>query len=348
VVGVVLVVLAVFVRESERTSLRDGLAAWWVRVDDVRARATSVHVRFLRASFGVWLAALDWALGPAHFSIRGLWVGLCTTLASLCLTLVAIFWTMLLLAGLNVPAAVQLVAEHDVHWWMALPTVAWALGFLACACVPAAVRPLVVRLPGIPARWRLSTPEFWPLIALIAAAGTVPLWFGLVSLLQGFYQAGHPRMAIGAAVALLVGAGWDLIFFAIVRTALRWSSRLERGWHFIVLCGALLVGALLLVYGPLEIAGLLMRRQMRRSAAVAGVTGVTNLADLMIAGLGLFAMLLLALHRAFWPVLERPIYVLQEYIPNRKILLALGVTLILVRWPWIATTASQGLLGLLK
>jgi hypothetical protein len=88
--------------------------------------------------------------------------------------------------------------------------------------------------------------------------------------------------------------------------------------------------AVMLVYGPIEIAGAMLKSPLLANASLATLLVLMfNFGDLIACSVFFIAMLAVLVHHLMWPIVERHIYALQRYglIRKKWLLLSIATTL---------------------
>jgi hypothetical protein len=140
--------------------------------------------------------------------------------------------------------------------------------------------------------------------------------------LFAIHRYGFAPVLLGLAVVLMMlflSFGFDVIYISVTRWMLRrmfQTQRLPELIGFIVLDIML---AVVLVYGPIKMATLMMAKPFFLGMVLGSVVVVMfNFGDFIACSVFFVVMLAVLAHRLMWPILERHIYAVQRYGLIRK------------------------------
>jgi hypothetical protein len=324
-VGCSIICVLVFLYEGEEKKIQSRLEDSWIKIDDLKKKAIKRHTAFIQTVATQAGSLLDRLFGKKLLSLQLVGVTLCYSLASLFLVKL---WLQDVLGDLNLPLVWSLFLFYLIAGTLPLffRSCRWLLSWLGI---------IILSLPVI----MLTIQYFvWD---NQSASGQFSLPLGVGFLLYnvaGFY--------LGGAVAILVGS----LCIVLTRSALRWSAETKSFLKMVsvlVLNFLLMVGLFLL---PLHYEGMLFQHilayQLNPDNQLSGVTNwglstlmwaydlavSANLYTSLIAATWIVLIIMMWLHRWFWPAFGRLAYALQRWEllngKKRKFLLGVGVLLI--------------------
>lgn len=129
---------------------------------------------------------------------------------------------------------------------------------------------------------------------------------------------------------LLVSFGFDVLYISITRWMLRRMLQMRQLHELFGLIVLDILLAVVLVYGPIEMATVTAVRSHLVGLIGSAVVVMFNFGDFIACSIFFIVMLAVLAHRLMWPVLERPIYALHRYgvIRNKKLLWCVGSALL--------------------
>jgi hypothetical protein len=324
-VGCSIICVLVFLYEGEEKKIQSRLEDSWIKIDDLKKKAIKRHTAFIQTVATQAGSLLDRLFGKKLLSLQLVGVTLCYSLASLFLVKL---WLQDVLGDLNLPLVWSLFLFYLIAGTLPLffRSCRWLLSWLGI---------IILSLPVI----MLTIQYFvWD---NQSASGQFSLPLGVGFLLYnvaGFY--------LGGAVAILAGS----LCIVLTRSALRWSTETKSFLKMVsvlVLNFLLMVGLFLL---PLHYEGMLFQHilayQLNPDNQLSGVTNwglsmlmwaydlavSANLYTSLIAATWIVLIIMMWLHRWFWPAFGRLAYALQRWEllngKKRKFLLGVGVLLI--------------------
>jgi hypothetical protein len=297
---------AALIREDEEGRVQNRLEEWWIRLMYRRDAELSRAARFMQGVATLSSRAFDSVLGESLWSFQAVGASLWFSLAGFGIAgLVTAF------AARHIPKLASKVQQipNTSHLWV-----------LVAVCVGFGI------LPFLAGRvWALV---IWTLVAftyLLPLSGFV--WFAMNR--YGF--AAVFRVLAGIALVLLLSFGFDVLYISITRLMLRMLLRLRQPHEIIGIVVLDVILACALVYGPIELATVLMKPYLLgNSGAWAFAALFFNFGDFIACSVFFVVMLAVLAHRLMWPVLERPIYALQRYgvIRQKKLLWSIWAVLL--------------------
>jgi hypothetical protein len=307
--GLVLLYLAFFLRESDEGKLQNRLEELWVRIDDLSRTALTKQAAFIQGVSGFVTSGFDRVFGRGLFSAKAIFASLCFSAAAIWLAVVLVESTMPTINNGFSPFLAILVCVGTLYLGYA-PRPFRYVGFV---WAPAAVFVAFVYMT-VPGQQQWSWNE--PLAALADTTYTIP-----------------------AALIAAGGVGSDIVFVAFTRYCLRINSRLRKPIAMMLLLVANGLAGLLLCLVPVVLLRLVESRTWFRNWPHALETLLTlassNLLDAFVGVLWVLVSAAAVAHLLVWPVLERPIYSAQRYglVKQPKLLAAIGVLALLFAWP---------------
>lgn len=296
--GVFCVLTAIMLYPGEEKRIQSKLEDFWVVVDEYQKLPLSRHAAFMTEVAKLETRFLDRVFGHKLFSFQSVGV-------SACLSLVAMQLGFLSVLILLEP---ELVRAFDLD--------------LAIIILVFIVGPLAVALA-----FMLVTN---PLVRVILFVLSLGFW---VYLVLGFGEANLPNLISDSeqlSVILVGGFLCDVAFIAATRRLIRMAGEMTRFFKVgatitltILLAVSLVSPAIYFIRRPATIYPLTVRGD---SFFIA----LTNMFDVLLAGLFVLLALLFLIHRALWPVLTRSVFRVQEIgtTGRRAILLAVGLSLL--------------------
>jgi hypothetical protein len=301
-IGVVLLYVALFLRESEEGQLQNRLEKLWVDIDDLSQAALSKQTAFLQQISAMADSALSKLFGARLFSAGAVSASLCFSLGSaLCLTKAAQLYLFhfsfkFVFSALAIGAVSLLVGLFPVPFRY--------IGFLWIPLASFLVIYIDWNQPNQSQGWVFVIQESLPLFAMLVG--------GFIS---------------------------DVLFIALSRWCLRKSAELNDGWKIVfvvtlngciglALVSPLIVATLMEAAHPFSGTTFAFPNPLILWGASNGVTGAIGLLFVVLAVVAIT-------HLAVWPLLERPVYSLQRYglIRQPKILAAVSMACLLFAWP---------------
>lgn len=335
--GLLLCYGALFLYEDEQRVLQSTLETLWIEIDDLRRNAVRKHVALLRVAATASLEFLDRLFGRSLLSTRAIGVAICISLASLLLVSDAswaIFGYFMEARGFKpIPPSTSLASIVQ----LALLGGELFLG--------SALEPFRVASYGFAAAALLALVAQFTSARTIEAPFIVAFAFLVLVAVNARHSHNEANIPIIATVALIIGVLCDLSAVAVLRRLLRRQMRAAQP-HEIVgpTCAELLV-AVLLILTPLAIAKGILFVTVRAQTEGLVSLGValwfgalvamnSNFGSAAVALLFVASIIVLALHRAIWPVISRPLYQLAQLRlfaswRTRSALFALGVALLM-------------------
>lgn len=309
IAGLVLIYVAIFLYEDEAGKIQNVLENMWLKIEERRSVAMSRQLAFVRISSGLAENAFDRVLGRKPISKRSIGVSASLSIASI--------YLLVLVAPGIFPFGYVLNDRTRMFFLISL------FVYLILAVLPTWIH-----------RHSVITAWFWAV--LLSAVVKAPIAYRVAGLpLSEVFSTKLLSRNVLFTLGISVGIVCDLLFLAFSRRMLRWNSG---ALSFSILCLAALLNfvfAFVILFAPAwSHIGLEASRERGGSWFLLGRViwyAVTSNLFIAIVALGFFTLgLTVVLHRALWPVLERPIYALQRLgIAKRsKLLGSLGVALV--------------------
>jgi len=133
-------------------------------------------------------------------------------------------------------------------------------------------------------------------------------------------------------IALLLGFVCDMLFVALTRLTLTWSTKLDSVPKILTVIVVNIMAAVALYGLPDAIVQRYWSPSSYREQVgnVAYVVMLSNCVDVAVAGIFVIVALLMLAHKLLWPMLENPLYALQRtgIIGRRRLLVTVGFTLV--------------------
>jgi hypothetical protein len=334
-IGIVLLYLALFIREDEEGSLQNLVEAAWIRIDDFHHRALSWHNSFLRTMTSIERTILTNIFGTPIISINGFARALALSLGSI---------------------ALVTVIAPNIYAWVGDSLSVWGSVYLFHYLLPTFA----------------ELPEFWRFlsgIALTSAAILPPtksryvvIPFGIVLIALSIYSVTCWKWSSGYVFfpvdppgitltslfcGVFAGACWSVVVAESIRRIAVWlqsrSTPVILGVSALQLCVANVltfwVGNASFKLGINSIAG----------KAVA-IFAMTNGPVLVWALLFMFVSILLAIHAGLWPLLNRFTYALQRHgiIKHKKVLAISAATILGSVFPSVGKAIGDTIAPFLK
>jgi hypothetical protein len=298
--------IAVFLYEDEQGKVQSILEDWWIKIEDVKRGALSRHTIFMSGVAQIADSVLNRIFGKKLFSLQSLSVSACLSIASLGLAEIYL----------------ELRADDKVNQlhvrWFAL----WFLCFLLVSLIPF-LRP------------RLSA-----LILLVAILSGY-LYYELAYEFnpESEFLPDQTTHYVSYCLGMIIGVVSDVLFIAVTRKLLRRMYKLD---NLLNIVGLLLVNCFLayvLVGGMWHLANVFTRAILTSgldhmwyyyAQDTLSFAALFNVITVAVASIFIFLILLMLLHRIFWPLLNRPIYALAGLgiVRRRKLFGAIGLLLL--------------------
>lgn len=331
--GLLLLYAAFFLYEDEQGNIQNRLEDSWIKLSDLSRSALSHHTAFIRMVARSTAHILDRIFGQKLFSARFIGV-------SICLSFISIFST-----ALWYPYG---FAYHYVPLLLLIAT------YLALAIISS----------FISNQWLI---KFWLAFVIALTPFTIITLHIFPLTPEGSYDTTHIQFDLELATFLLpayltaiaIAVICDMLFVALTRWILQWVSELNSSFKIIatLFLNSCLVVSFLIV--PLYYQDAFARYAIGQypQAEVGFWSGwfgpgfgmnLPELYDLaffsnfytsLIATLFIVLIIIMLLHKLLWPIIERPVYALQEIgvARRKKVLAALGIVLIAI---WLGRTSE--------
>lgn len=319
VAGAFCLLTACLAYPGEEGKMQSVLEDLWAKIDDRQKGALSAHTVFMQQVAKAASRGFDAVFGHELLSRRCLGVSVACSIAS--------FGVLVFLSNFG-----DVLADKG---WLQSSWKSDAVNALVGVCL-AAVYLFLGSIPLIFKKFRFTkawlflifvfVPFFWE------AMQDDPLWTPM-SLLRDFVPWG--------LLATAGAFGCDLLFIAATRRSLRWAGEMQKTFKIsaVILLNILFGAGLVIVplvysfaYVVLDEAwGMSRPTEVKYKLAnvVLAVAG-SNTLDFLASIVFVVLALVLLIHRALWPVLNRSVFRLQEIGANgrRAILISLGAALL--------------------
>jgi hypothetical protein len=307
--GCLLIYAAAFMYENEEGQWQNRLEQWREAIVRSKETALLTFTAFMGGVAKLASRSFDLLFGTKLFSMRGVGVSICYSLASVLLCLEV-------LSFLNPQKFGPLLIQN----W------GWFFFFVILGSIPS----IISAEKGALSLWGLA----------VFAIVIFPLFKIADIVHQQFGIARTAGMFLFLALLFAVSFGCDILYIALTRWMLRKVSEQIRLPKMI---GILLLNALLAVIlaagpfllGLIEIIGAV---KFNAPASV-GAFGIglmlgtaLNFVDIIACSVFLLLLTFMLLHRLIWPILEMPIYACARFgiIKNKKLLWGLGAAFLFV------------------
>jgi len=126
----------------------------------------------------------------------------------------------------------------------------------------------------------------------------------------------------------------DLAYIALTRWILRRISQIDRPYEIIIQVIANLLILVLLTVVPIFL-GMEIAKYSVYAGGALSLSFLLNSIDFFAASAGLVVAVVLLIHRLFWPVIQRPVYAIQRFVPlkQKKWLWGVGIFFLVMPKP---------------
>jgi hypothetical protein len=353
VLGVVLLAGSMLLYEDDEGKIQSRLETWWIRLDDVRRRAVANEVIFLKGVAETAGRLLDKLYGTRLFSWNVGAVSVMTSAASLRLASLSARITYGDLAFAAVATTLAVLPAFRPRWRFARNIIAGYLVImptLAFAIWPNTIPRLIfARMPYPfirPAFYLLTLGWVGLLVPSFGGMLVARLWASLTGAGPSLpfvpvSDLGVTQFGPTISIAFATAVACNVAVLALSRQLLRWCAAKAWPSRFWV------TGLTLLAAAAFSTAGLRIlqtRLDLNFALNMASRANVlTALALVISVGVGL----VLASHRALWPILQRPLYALARYrvIANHRLLATMGLAFLGLGAPGVAKFLTSLLKG---
>lgn len=300
--GLLAILFAIFLFETEEGAVQNKLDAWWVMIDDLQKKALSRQEAFVTVLARLFTATLDWVFGARLLSARSLGASACLVLASQ-----GLFNIRIAMSG--------------------------SLGEMSPSALEASVF-LLIALVGILGSGR-------PVI-LYSALIIDFLWSGVALLMDEIFEFDRElwsRIVVGSIWTWVGGAVLNLTLLTIARYSLRPTPGLRPrrpSSRRLVLAAVIHICFLLLPLSFFWSPNLLRVISRPPLVEFPDFWWTVIMINTTIMALSLPAASLLGLggllvaHQLLWPTVSRPMYAIARYgmIKRKKLMIGIGATLL--------------------
>jgi hypothetical protein len=317
--------VSLFLHEDEEGKLQDRIEEFWSSVYDRQKLTGGRSTALFNKVAGAVTHVFDRILGPKLVSVQ--MIGVSSSCAFACLfSIVGLIFTFLLH---RLRASPSLPTNLPVNIGAGL--------FLASAfcLVLGLVLFVIAALPSV------SPSRFTRIMSVLPALIFI---FSLIQLVRRHLPF-HENL--GLLAALLISTLSDIGLLILVRQLIRWISEEVRPLKICVAILAQIVTVVLVVWAPIEISGhLAVRYGWKLFPELLGAIGVFNVFTAIAASAFMLTLLVVLLHRMFWPIIERLLYPMARYriVRNHKAMATLGAACVVVAFPSLGGVFA-GILG---
>jgi hypothetical protein len=333
-VGLVLMALAYFLKENEESRLQAFLKTTTERLAKTGHSVVASERRGFQVICDALLQVLDVMFGRRKVSLRAVWASLMLSVASIPF-FVSLLCTATLLLRLLRPSIEPRFANvpFSNHAEAARMMGLFALQFFLLALLPA----FYVHAKSTLSRWA------WVTVAAVAGSRVLVVFLFLLWMAIWLCFRGNFRFFRMLVTPLLLGVLCDLAFLMLVRWALKTTSHSPSVYRLVGFIMAMTAGFVLVTVLPIQA---FLSPAAQRSEALRELVLViagTDVFDMLFAlGLVLLGVILL-LHRAWWPLLDRLLVPVNRWGIPRAPLFGLGFILFFFgtyRYDYNSVTAS--------
>jgi hypothetical protein len=299
-------IYAFFFKEDVDQKVQSRVEIWWLRLAYGQEAALSRTTAFLRVLARLTGTAFDQLFGRRLFSLRGVGVSICYSIASF-----------FLFTQLVVTFTPKSPVQPSLELWL------YVFLFFLLGSTPAVLQ-------------RSDDEPLW----LWGLAVVAIVFLPILKFMDFLRKSNQPISARGLAAFLVLifvlSTGSDVCYIALTRWMLRKASELK---HWLGILGIVLLDLLLgivLFLGPAVLGGTIIVKVNKISPVTMIATGIMiggpalNTIDLLACLFFFALMAIMLLHRLLWPILEGPIYLFQRFglIKRKGWLLTAGVGLL--------------------
>lgn len=315
IIGVLLIYAAIFLYENEQRKVQNILEDWWLKIDERQRPLLSRHTNFMRNVAYHAASGFDRMFGHKLFSKQSIAVSASYSFAS-------VFLSSFMVILYVVAFEPDVTSTNDPR----VLRTAIVLLLLAGLNIVLAMLPLFIQSP-----YKL---DLW-LATVIVVDFLILLAIHII-----FVLGEGPFFVFGLSIGVGLGIMSDIIFIAITRWALRWSAGLESFYKIISMILLNCLIALAFVGIPLFLNDWLPQWMLDNNVGSQTPKEIVDLSTMffamsnvlttLIAFAFLIHALLMLAHKFFWPLIERPVYALQQLgiAKRNKLLGVVGITLI--------------------
>lgn len=336
--GLVLMYIALFLREDEEGHLQNQIEELWIRVDDRKYVAMAAHIRFLTKSMALFDQTLNFVFGKKLLSLKGFCL---TSLYSILSLGIAISndrrWYELyynrfhiLAIAFRIQHFLQKIADVlNAH--IPTPISQW-IHFSAPPVIVTYQRSLMTNIflllfgvifIAIAFGTIIEAESKWQELMIRLMTLAMPIGMIAILILPVF----KTYMLFPQLLLIVVGLLCDVVFVVVNRFLVRASSKQTTAFYVI---GILIINLMIAAAYALPIywfdgfGGLLSIK-----TAMAFVAA-TNLTSCLFAFAVVLWMGFMLLQRSFWPFISRPIYAIARHkvIQQRKLMLTLAIIML--------------------
>jgi hypothetical protein len=324
--GALLLYGSFFLYEDEFGRLTNFLETWWVRIDDMQRGVQSMHTAFMLEVSRIAAAGYERLFGKKLISRRAFSVSICYSVAS-CSFFLILLLQVTSIADPLIPRATALTGIANKRDMIELLAVA-ALFYLGLGTYPAFVKPS--RLKDW-LKW-VNKLALFPLIGISFL--TADVFKKPAVLLELIKQPWRYEVVLFLLCSFLC----DLIVIIITRRVLLWCSRGPNFTRIAAMVLSNLSLGVVLVVGPLALPDKFK------------IMGALNIVDALAALVFFGIALLMLLHKLFWPLLSRAIYIGIAHGSgrSRRVISSIGFVLIFYALGLLHIVAARELMNLLK
>jgi hypothetical protein len=313
--GAFLLYLAFFLYEDEAGRYQNRLEQLWIQIDDASQTALARHTAFLKKTIGLLRFGFDSLFGTQLFSLRSVAVTLAYSVGSF----------FLLVAYRMVGLSVETLRSLFV--FLVLLMLGTSLGFIR-RTNPARI-------------WSAAVILLTICIFLAGYPFVIEDSFSLHAIKDYFVD--YTEGNWGQIIAVFsVGIACDVLFVALNRAILRFSEQVNSIGQiiFLLICNLLLAVGYLTPFVLINVS--LVSHESEFQETIWAISATNAVTALLASGM-VFLTLTAFLHRAFWPLLSRPVYSLAQnrVLRNSKFLVAAGLMCLHLGYPRMEAVSGR-------
>ena len=307
--ALLLVYIALFMYEDATGNLQNRLEELWIRVDDKQRAALAKHTTFLKAALSLFKGGLDTLFGGKIFTARAIAVTFCYSQASMIFLFIysvtrfvdAAYRKPMILRALGTSTFLAILGTSSILIKTRRATIAWAS---------------TVIVTGV-------------LVFLISLPLALSFASSLGEVLQYWRRADWTAFLNFPGI-FIAGIACDILFVALNRWIIKLSIPLKSSFQILLMVTANCVIAI-----AYTAPAWLWPPSFADTTTIydyANIIADTNLITAFLACSIVLIMLISLLHRAFWPLVSRPVYAIARFEVMRKPVLLLSTSILLLAW----------------
>jgi hypothetical protein len=302
--GLLLLYISFFMYEDEQGKLQNRIENIWIAVNDKQKASADKTTALFNKVADVVRRILNRILGTKFISIQMIGVSSSASFASI----------------LAVVGLILLILHHvgySRHVVIADPLFYPALIIVGLLLLVLSFINLVFA----------SLPSLYP-SRITRILSLIPVCFFSIAMLSQGKVRSPGSQSLVLFPALFISIISDVLLLGATRFSIRWISTSDNRFKILLAFLVQMAIVVFLVFVPFKMSATLLTQNPNSVAAkilvsVVGLNGFTALA----ASAFLFALIIVVLHRAFWPLLDRTIYAVARFtvVRNRALMSSLAV-----------------------